>query len=127
MLAQFIESLTQEQTKLIQMGLMKDPKAHALTMHDGKGSSKHNGKEGYSKPYNDFVGSKDSSDSKKKKNGKKCTYCNKPNHEESTCMKKQIDLMHRHFNRTTLETSFQRESRSRRKKIMILRKVIIML
>jgi hypothetical protein len=39
-LAQFIESLTQEQTKLIQMGLMKYPKAHALTMHDGKGSSK---------------------------------------------------------------------------------------
>jgi gag-polypeptide of LTR copia-type len=31
-LAQFIESLTQEQTKLIHMGLMKDPKAHALTM-----------------------------------------------------------------------------------------------
>jgi hypothetical protein len=39
-LAQFIESLTQEQTKLIYMGLMKYPKAHALTMHDGKGSSK---------------------------------------------------------------------------------------
>ena len=31
-LAQFIESLTQEQIKLIQMGLMKDPKAHALTI-----------------------------------------------------------------------------------------------
>jgi hypothetical protein len=38
-LAQFIESLTQEQTKLIHMVLMKDPKAHELTMHDGKGSS----------------------------------------------------------------------------------------
>jgi hypothetical protein len=37
-LAQFIESLTQEQTKHIHMGLMKDIKAHALTMHDGKGS-----------------------------------------------------------------------------------------
>jgi hypothetical protein len=74
------------------MGLMKYPKEHALTMHDGKGSSKHNGKEGYSKPFNDSSGSKNSSNSKKKK-GKKCTYCNKPNHEESTCMKKQIDLM----------------------------------
>jgi hypothetical protein len=31
-LAQFIESLTQEQKKLIHMGLMKDPKAHAPTM-----------------------------------------------------------------------------------------------
>ena len=37
-MAQFIESLTKEKTKLIQMGLMKYPKAHALTMHDGKGS-----------------------------------------------------------------------------------------
>jgi hypothetical protein len=44
-LAQFIESLTQEQTKLIQMGLIKDPKEHALTMHYGKGSSKQNEKE----------------------------------------------------------------------------------
>jgi hypothetical protein len=52
-LAQFIESLTQEQTKLIQMGLMKNPKEHAFTMHDGKGSSKQNKKEGYSKPFND--------------------------------------------------------------------------
>ena len=90
---QCIESLTQEKTKLTHMGLIKDPKSHALTMHDGKGSSKHNGKEGYSKPFNDSLGSKDSSDSKKKKKGKQCTYCNKPNHEESTCMKKQIDLM----------------------------------
>jgi hypothetical protein len=39
-LAQIIESLTQEKTKLIQMGLMKDPKSHSLTMHNGKGSSK---------------------------------------------------------------------------------------
>jgi hypothetical protein len=39
-LAQFMESLTQENTKLIQMGLIKYPKAHALTMHNGKGSSK---------------------------------------------------------------------------------------
>jgi hypothetical protein len=38
-LAQFIESLTQEKKKLIHMGLIKNPKSHALTMHDGKGSS----------------------------------------------------------------------------------------
>ena len=36
-------------------------------------------------------------------------------------------LWHIHFSRTTLETTFQRESRSRRKKILLLRKVIIML
>jgi hypothetical protein len=48
-------------------------------------------KEGYSKPFNDSSSSKDSSDSKKK--GKECTYYNKPNHEESTCMMKHIDIM----------------------------------
>jgi hypothetical protein len=36
-MAQFIEPITQEQTKIIQMDIMKYPKAHALTMHDGKG------------------------------------------------------------------------------------------
>ena len=85
-MAQFIESLKQEKKKLLHMGLMEYTKAHALTMRDGKGSSKHNGKEkqnekdGYSKPFNDSSSSKDSSDSKKKKKGKKFTYCNKPNH-----------------------------------------------
>jgi hypothetical protein len=55
------------------MGLIKDPKAHALTMHDGKGSSKQNGKEkqnekeGYSKPFIDSSSSKDSSYSNNKK------------------------------------------------------------
>jgi hypothetical protein len=31
--------------KLIQMVLIRDPKEHTLTMRDGKGSSKYNGKE----------------------------------------------------------------------------------
>jgi hypothetical protein len=115
-LAQFIESLTQEQTKLIQMGLMKDPKAHAVTMHYGKGSYNQKSKkkrkellhpeskkEEYSKPFKDSSGSKDSSNSKgKKKKGKQCTYCNKPNHEESTCMKKHIDLMTQVLQRNNL-------------------------
>jgi hypothetical protein len=34
-LEDFIESLTQEQTKLINMGKIKGPKVHALTMKDG--------------------------------------------------------------------------------------------
>jgi hypothetical protein len=34
-LEDFIESLTQEQTKLIDMGTIKGPRAHALTVHDG--------------------------------------------------------------------------------------------
>jgi hypothetical protein len=43
-LDQFIVFLTHEQEKIIKMGLIRDPKAHALTMHDGKGSSKQNKK-----------------------------------------------------------------------------------
>ena len=96
---------------------MKDPKAHALTMHDGKGSSNQKSKkkrkdllhpkskkEGYSKPFKDYSSSKDSSNSKgKKKKGKQFTYCNKPNHEESTCMKKQIDLMAQALQHNNLE------------------------
>jgi hypothetical protein len=34
-LEDFIESLTQEQTKLINMGTIKGPRAHALTVDDG--------------------------------------------------------------------------------------------
>jgi hypothetical protein len=81
------------------MGLMKYQKPHEITMHDGKGSSKLNKKEkqnkkdGYLKPFIDSSSYKDSSYSKNKKKRKQCTYCNKLNHEESTFMKKHIDLM----------------------------------
>jgi hypothetical protein len=34
-LEDFIESLTQEQTKLINMGTIKGPRVHALIVHDG--------------------------------------------------------------------------------------------
>jgi hypothetical protein len=76
MMSQFIEFLTQEKKKLIKMGLMRDLKEHSLTMYYVKGPSKdnekekRNEKEGYSKPFNDSSGSKDSSDSEKKKKGK---------------------------------------------------------
>jgi hypothetical protein len=69
-LEDFIESLTQEQTKLINMGKIKGPKAHALTMKYGSHQYKkykdkvkrkyhaHPKKEGYSKPFIDASGSK---------------------------------------------------------------------
>jgi hypothetical protein len=40
-LEEFIESLTQEQTKLINMEKIKGPKAHSLTMKDGSGHRYH--------------------------------------------------------------------------------------
>jgi 3-dehydroquinate synthase class II len=66
-----IESLTQEQSKLINMGKIKGPKVHALTVQDGNDHQYHNSKdkykrkshanskkEGYSKPFNDASRSK---------------------------------------------------------------------
>jgi hypothetical protein len=47
-------------------------------------------KEGYSKPFDDSSGSKGG---KGKKGKTKCGYCNHDYHPESTCMKKQIDMM----------------------------------
>jgi hypothetical protein len=69
-LEDFIKSLTQEQTKLINMGQIKGPKAHALIVQDGshkyqKSKDKdkrkahaHSKNEGYTKPFTDASGSK---------------------------------------------------------------------
>jgi hypothetical protein len=80
----FIESLTQEQTKLINMGKIKGSKAYALAVKDGRShqnkkyKNKYKGKghgnpkkEGYSKPFNDSFGSKGG----KGRKWEKCTYC----------------------------------------------------
>jgi hypothetical protein len=85
----FIEFLTQEQNKLINMGKIKSPKAHALTMQDGSGHQYQKykdkdkrkahvnpKKEGYSKPFSDASGSKGGEGRK----GEKCTYCHKGFH-----------------------------------------------
>jgi hypothetical protein len=84
-LEDFIESLTQEQTKPINMGKIKGPKAHALTVQDishkyqkSKYKDKrkdhaHPKKEGYTRPFTDTFGSK----GKKGRKGEKCTYCHK--------------------------------------------------
>jgi hypothetical protein len=81
-LEDFIESLTQEQNKLINMGKIKGQKAHALTVQDGSShqykkykykykrkSHANLKKEGYSKPFNDASGSKGG----KGRKGEKCT------------------------------------------------------
>jgi hypothetical protein len=100
-LEDFIEALTQEKTKLINMGKIKGPKAHALTVQDvshkykkskykdKRKSHAHPKKERYIKPFTDASGSK----GEKGREGDKCTYCHKGFHSESTCIKKQIDMM----------------------------------
>jgi hypothetical protein len=99
-LEEFIESLTQEQNKLINMGKIKGPKAHALTVqygshqyHKYKDKYKRKAhanlkKEGYSKPFTDVSRSKGG----KGRKGGKCTYCHKGFHPESTCIQKNIYL-----------------------------------
>jgi hypothetical protein len=88
-------------SKLINMGAIKGPRAHALTVHDGshkynkskdkdkRKSHAHMKKEGYTKPFTDAFGSK----GEKGRKGEKCTYCHKGFHSESACMQKKIDLM----------------------------------
>jgi hypothetical protein len=100
-LEDFIESLTQEQTKLINMGAIKGPRAHALNVHDSSHkyqkskdkykhkSHAHTNKEGYTKPFTDASGSK----GEKGRKGEKRTHCHKGFHSESACMQKQMDLM----------------------------------
>jgi hypothetical protein len=96
-LEEFIESLTQEKTKLINMGKIKGPKVHAITVQYGshqyhkykdKGNRKSHAnlkKEGYSKPFTDDSGSKGEKGIK----AEKCTYCHKQFHPESACKKKK--------------------------------------
>jgi hypothetical protein len=101
-LEEFIESLTQEQSKLINMGKIKGPKAHALIVQDGSGHQYQKSKdkykrkahanpkkEGYSKPFNDASKSKGGKGRKEEK----CSYYHKRFHPESTCMQKHIYLM----------------------------------
>jgi hypothetical protein len=100
-LEEFIESLTQQQTKVINMEKIKGPKAHAITMQDGshqykkykdkdkRKSHANPKKEGYSKPFTNASRSK----SGKGRKGEKCTYFHKGFHPESACMQKQIDLI----------------------------------
>jgi hypothetical protein len=100
-LEEFIESLTQEQTKLVNMGKVKGPKVHALTMKYGshqyqkskdKDKNKSHAnlkKEGYSKHFIDAFRPKGG----KGRKGEKCTYYHKRFHPKSTCLHKKIYLM----------------------------------
>jgi hypothetical protein len=91
----FIESLTQKQNKLINMGKIEGPNVHALTVQYGSGHQYHKSKqnykrkshsnpkkEGYSKPFNDASISKGGKGRKREK----CTYFHKGFHPKDACM-----------------------------------------
>ena len=97
-LADFMESLTQEQDKLVMMGTIKPSKDQDLVAGDSKVDSKGNNKakkphdqKGYkSKSHEESSNSKKKKSQKKKGKGEisKCTYCGKGFHLESSCMKR---------------------------------------
>jgi hypothetical protein len=87
-LEDFIESLTQEKTKIINMGTIKGPRVHALTVNYGshkyqkyKDTYKqkdhaHLNTEGYTNPFTNASRSK----GEKGRKGEKCMYCHKGFH-----------------------------------------------
>ena len=97
----FVESLIQEQDKLVQMGVIQTCKNQALLMtysNNVQARGKHKGKETkntYSNPKENKRSSDGSSCSKKKKKFEKtkCPYCMRGFHPESQCMKKTINQL----------------------------------
>ena len=101
-LAEFMESLTQEQDKLVMMGTIKPSKYQALVAIDSRVDSK--GKKKAKKPpeqkrdknksQEEPQGSKKNFQKKKNKGEmSKCAYCSKGYHPESSCMNKQIYML----------------------------------
>ena len=101
-LADFMESLTQEQDKLVMMGTIKPSKYQALVAGDSRVGSK--GKKKAKKPLEqkrdknksleEPQGSKKNPQKKKNKGEmRKCAYCSKGNHPKISCMKKKIDML----------------------------------
>ena len=96
-LAEFMESLTQEQDKLVMMGTIKPSKYQALIARDSKVDSKRKKKaknppeqkrDKY-KSQEEPQGSKKNFQKKKNKGEmSKCAYCTKGYHPERSCMKK---------------------------------------
>ena len=96
-LADFMESLTQEQDKLVMMGSIKPSKDQALVVGDSRVDSKRKKKakkppeqkRDKNKSPEEPQGSKKNYQKKKNKGEmSKCAYYNKDNHTESSCMKK---------------------------------------
>ena len=101
-LVRFMESLTQEQDKIVHMGTIKASKDQALAVgvsNASKGKQKENNskepqKKKVDRPNNSDGGSNPSKDKEKKgKEKTKCTYFHKGWNRESVCMKNTIDIM----------------------------------
>ena len=97
----FVESLIQEQDKLVQMGVLRTSKNLALLVTNSNNTQeigKHKGKDPkatVSNPKENQKSSNGALHSKKKKKFKKtrCPYCMKGFHPDIYCMKKTIDQL----------------------------------
>ena len=101
-LAEFMESLTQEQDKLVMMGTINPSKDQDWVVGSSRVDSKINKKSKKPpkknrdkfKSQEEPQGSNKNSQKKKNKGEmNKCAYCRKGYHPESSCMKKQIDVL----------------------------------
>ena len=101
-LAEFMESLTQEQDKLVMMGTIKPSKDQDLVAIYSRVDSKRKKKDknppeekrDKSKSQEEAQGSKKNSQKKKNKGEmRKCAYCSKGYHPKNAFMKKQIDML----------------------------------
>src|SRR5713101_4699107 len=100
--ADFMESLTQEQDKLVMMGTIKPSKDQALVAGDSRVDSKikkktkkpPEQKRDKNKSLEEPHDSKKNYQKKKNKGEmSKCAYCSKGFHPKISCMKKQIDML----------------------------------
>ena len=101
-LTNFMESLTQEKDKSLQMGTIKSTKDQALATvvsnpakgkKKDKDSKKKEKKKQENNKYSDGVLNPSKDREKKKKEKKKCTYCQKFWNPKSACMNKTFDMV----------------------------------
>ena len=96
-LAEFMESLTQEQDKLVMMGTIKPSKYQDLVAGDLRVDSKRKKKDKNppEKKRDKNKSQEEPQDSKKKNKGEmsNCAYFSKGYHPESSCMKNKIDML----------------------------------
>ena len=102
-LVDFMESLTQEQDKLVMMGTIKPSKDQALVSGYLRADSKRKNKaknppekkRDKNKSPKEPQGSKKNNQKKKKNKGemRKYAYCSKGYHPEISCMRNKIDML----------------------------------
>ena len=118
----FIDSLTQEKVKLIQMVTLKSSKYHVLEVLENKNSKsklKLKAKDKKAKSDSEDEGSNSTNEGlnfKKKGNKKRryqCTYSRKSYHNENSCFKKKMDIMTQFLERNNIDVlDFARREKS---------------